>query len=76
MLERREGRGGRDVLERGGRGQREKEKEERDVTERERETERLLHFSSQVVGITQEEVVAVQKWNGAGVLDLLTKHSL
>ena len=30
----------------------------------------------QVVGVTVDELAAAQKWNGAGVLNLLTKHPL
>ena len=30
----------------------------------------------QVVGVTNDELAAAQKWNGAGVLELLTKHPL
>ena len=44
--------------------------------EREREREREICFLVQVVGVTVDELAAAQKWNGAGVLDLLTKHPL
>ena len=33
-------------------------------------------LSGQVVGVTVDELAAAQKWNGAGVLNLLTKHPL
>ena len=53
------------------------EREGRDgEREKEREREREICFLVQVVGVTVDELAAAQKWNGAGVLDLLTKHPL
>ena len=43
--------------------------------ERDRERENNV-FLVQVVGVTVDELAAAQKWNGAGVLDLLTRHPL